>query len=176
MFTLISFLTTSNLPWSMVLTFQVPCNIVLYSIRLYLHHQKTSLVAQTVKCLPTMWKTKVQSLGLEDPLEECMATHSRILAWRIPIDSGTWLVKVHGISQSRTRLSNFTFTFTFASPDTSTTKHHFHFGPDASFFLELLVISLHSSPEVYWTPSNLRGSSSGFISFSLFVVFMGFLW
>ena len=129
-----------------------------------------------VNCLPTMWKTKVQSLGLEDPLEERMATHSSILAWRIPIDSGTWLVTVHGISQSRTQLSNFTFTFTFASPNTSTTEHHFHFGPHASFFLELLVVALHSSPEVYWTPSNLRGSSSGFISFSLFVGFMGFLW
>ena len=66
------------------------------------------------------------------------------------------------------------FHFTFTSPDTSTTEHHFHFGPDASFFLELLVVALHSFPEVYWTPSSLRGSS-GFIYFSLFVVFMGFL-
>ena len=38
-----------------------------------------SLVAQTVKNLPTMWKTWVQSLGGEDPLEEGMATHSNIL-------------------------------------------------------------------------------------------------
>ena len=37
-----------------------------------------------VKCLPTMWEIRVQSLGLEDPLEKEMATHSRILAWRIP--------------------------------------------------------------------------------------------
>ena len=42
-----------------------------------------SLVAQTVKNLPTMWKTWVQSLGGEDPLEEGMATHSNILAWEI---------------------------------------------------------------------------------------------
>ena len=41
------------------------------------------LVAQTVKCLPTMWETRVQSLGWEDPLEKEMATHSSILAWRI---------------------------------------------------------------------------------------------
>ena len=37
-----------------------------------------------VKHLPTMWETWVQSLGQEDPLEEGMATHSSILAWRIP--------------------------------------------------------------------------------------------
>ena len=43
----------------------------------------TSLVAQTVKCLSTMWETQVRSLGREDPLEEEMATHSSILAWRI---------------------------------------------------------------------------------------------
>ena len=43
-----------------------------------------SLVAQTVKNPPAMWETWVQSLGWEDPLEEGMATHSSILAWRIP--------------------------------------------------------------------------------------------
>ena len=43
-----------------------------------------SLVAQTVKNLPAMQETKVQSLGQEDPLEKDMATHSSILAWRIP--------------------------------------------------------------------------------------------
>ena len=41
-------------------------------------------MAQTVKNLPAMEKTQVQSLGGEDPLEEVMATHSSILAWRIP--------------------------------------------------------------------------------------------
>ena len=43
-----------------------------------------SLVAQTVKSLPTVWETRVQSLGWEDPLEKEMATHSNILAWKIP--------------------------------------------------------------------------------------------
>ena len=43
-----------------------------------------SLVAQTVKRLPTMWETRVRSLGWEDPLEKEMATHSSILAWKIP--------------------------------------------------------------------------------------------
>ena len=43
-----------------------------------------SLVAQMVKCLPTMQETGVQSLGWEDLLEKEMATHSSILAWTIP--------------------------------------------------------------------------------------------
>ena len=41
-------------------------------------------MAQTVKRLPTIWETQVQSLGWEDPLEKEMATHSSILAWKIP--------------------------------------------------------------------------------------------
>ena len=45
---------------------------------------RSSLVAQMVKHLPTMWETQVRSLGWEDPLEKEMATHSNILAWRIP--------------------------------------------------------------------------------------------
>ena len=43
-----------------------------------------SLVAQMVKNLPVVWETRVWSLGREDPLEKEMATHSSILAWRIP--------------------------------------------------------------------------------------------
>ena len=43
-----------------------------------------SLVAQTVKNVPAMQETQVQSLGQEDPLEKGTATHSSILAWRIP--------------------------------------------------------------------------------------------
>ena len=50
----------------------------------------TSLVAQTVKNLPTMQETQVRSLGQEDPLEKEMATHSSLLAWRIPMDRGVW--------------------------------------------------------------------------------------
>ena len=53
-----------------------------------------SLVAQQVKNPPAMQETWVQSLGWEDPLEKGKATHSSILAWRIPI--------VHWISKSRT--------------------------------------------------------------------------
>ena len=50
----------------------------------YLCTSGASLVAQTVKNLPAMWETQVQSLGQEDPLEEEMVTHSSILAWEIP--------------------------------------------------------------------------------------------
>ena len=44
----------------------------------------TSLVAQMVKNLPAVRETQVQSVGQDDPLEKGMATHSSILAWRIP--------------------------------------------------------------------------------------------
>ena len=46
--------------------------------------EKASLVAQTVKRLPTMWETWVRSLRREDPLEKEMATYSSTLAWKIP--------------------------------------------------------------------------------------------
>ena len=49
-----------------------------------LQYSWASLVAQLVKNPPAMWDTWVQSLGWEDPLEKEMATHSSILAWRIP--------------------------------------------------------------------------------------------
>ena len=49
-----------------------------------LQYSWVSLVAQLVKNLPAVWETWVQSLGWEDPLEKGKATHSSILAWRIP--------------------------------------------------------------------------------------------
>ena len=58
-------------------------------------HQ-ASLVAQSVQSLPAMWETWVRFLGWEDPLEEGMATHFSILAWRIPMDRGARLATVHG--------------------------------------------------------------------------------
>ena len=47
-----------------------------------------------------MWETWVQSLGREDLLEKGKATHSSILAWRIPMDRGAWRVTVHGVAES----------------------------------------------------------------------------
>ena len=71
-----------------------------------------SLVAQTVKCLPAMQETQVQSLGRENPLEKEMAMHSSILAWKIPwTEEPGRLHTVCGVAKSRTRLSDFTFTF-----------------------------------------------------------------
>ena len=50
---------------------------------MHLKHPGASLVAQTVKRLPAMRETRIQSLGWEDPMEKEMATHSSILAWKI---------------------------------------------------------------------------------------------
>ena len=56
-------------------------------------------MAQTVKILSVMLETQVQALGGEDPLEEGMATHSSILAWRIHMDRGAWWAIVHGVAE-----------------------------------------------------------------------------
>ena len=62
-------------------------------------------MAHSVKSLPEMRETQIQSLGQENPLEKEMATHSSILAWKIP-----WMEEPRGLQamglQSRTRLSN----------------------------------------------------------------------
>ena len=67
---------------------------------------RASLVAQMVKNLPTMQETWVQSLGLEDPLEDGVATHSNVIAWRIPMDREAWWAMVHGVAKSRTPLTD----------------------------------------------------------------------
>ena len=62
----------------------------------------------TVKNLPIQEKqeTQVRSLHWEDSLEEEMATHSSILAWRIPMDRTAWQATVHEVSKSWTQLSD----------------------------------------------------------------------
>ena len=55
-----------------------------HKIRNYIEHYRASLVAQTVQNQPAIQETQVQSLGWEDPLEKGMATHSSILAWKVP--------------------------------------------------------------------------------------------
>ena len=57
-------------------------------------------MAQMEKNLPAVQETWVQSLGWEDPLEDGMATHFSILAWRIPMDRGAWQATVHGVAES----------------------------------------------------------------------------
>ena len=60
-----------------------------------------------------MWENWVRSLGWKDPLEEGMATHSSILAWRIPMDRGAWWARVHGVAKSQTQLSELSTSVLF---------------------------------------------------------------
>ena len=69
---------------------------------------RASLVAQLVKNPPAMWETWVRSLGWEDPLKKGLATHSSILAWRIP-----WTVWSMGSQRVRHNWATNTFSFTF---------------------------------------------------------------
>ena len=130
-------------------------------------------MAQTVKCLPTTRETQVQSLGWADLLEKEMATHSSVLAWKIPWTEepgrlqsmgslrvgydftftftfhfhalekemathssvlawripgtgepgGAWWAAVYGVTQSRTRLSDFPFTFHFHALEKEMATH-----------------------------------------------------
>ena len=65
-------------------------------------------MAQVVKNLPAMQKTRVQSQGQEDPLEKGMATHSSILAWRIPWTEELATCSPWDWSQTRLRLTHGT--------------------------------------------------------------------
>ena len=72
----------------------------MYCIKLGQPNLQVSLVAQMAKNSSAVQEAWVQSLGWEDPLEEGMATHSSILAWRIPWTEETG--GLHGVSKSRT--------------------------------------------------------------------------
>ena len=54
-----------------------------------------------VKNLPVVWETQVLSLGWGDPLEKGLATHSSILAWRIPWTEETGRLQFYGVTKSR---------------------------------------------------------------------------
>ena len=59
-----------------------------------------------------MQETWVQSLGWEDPLQEEMTTHCSILAWKNPMDRGSWRATVHGVMKNQTQWSTcFCFAF-----------------------------------------------------------------
>ena len=73
-------------------------------LRITFHLVRASLVAQTVKNLPAMQETWVQSLVWEDPLEEGMATHSNILALRIPWTEEPGGRQTMKVTESQTRL------------------------------------------------------------------------
>ena len=64
-----------------------------------------------------------QSLGQEDPLEKGLATHSNILAWRNSMDRGAWQATGHGVTESRTQLSDFTFTLHFHAMEKEMATH-----------------------------------------------------
>ena len=71
---------------------------------------QASLVVQRLKHLPAMWETWVRSLGREDSLEEEMATHSSILAWRIP-----WMKELGGLQSTGCKESDTTERLHFTS-------------------------------------------------------------
>ena len=73
-----------------------------------LHYSWASLVAQMVKNLPAVCETWDRYLDWEDRLEEGMATHSSILAWRIPKDRRAWCGSVQGVAKSWIQLSHWT--------------------------------------------------------------------
>ena len=66
------------------------------------------MVAQTVKCLPTMWETRVQSLGWEDSPGEGNGNPLQYSCLENPMDGRAWRATVHGVAKSQTRLSDFT--------------------------------------------------------------------
>ena len=77
-----------------------------------------SLVAQKLKHLPAMWETWIRSLCREDPPEKEMATHSSILAWRIPwTEEPGGLPSIHRVAKSQTWPSNFTFPFRYIAQE-----------------------------------------------------------
>ena len=108
----------------------------------------TSLVTQTVKNLPAVQETWVLSLGGEDPLEKAMATHSSILAWKIPMDRGAWQATAHGVTKSLTRLSDWHF--------------HFHGKREQSFLNYAFISSLVYTPLLISLPeTTVWGTEAG---------------
>ena len=85
----------------------------------YLLKNYASLEVQRLKRLPAMWETWVLSVGREDPLEKDMATHSSILAWRIP-----WMEELGGLQSTGRKESD------------TTERPHFH---TFTYYLSVLL-------------------------------------
>ena len=102
-----------------------------------LQYSWASLVAQMLKNLPAMWQTWVLSLGCEGPLEERMATHSSILAWRFP-----WTEEPGGLQSMRSQRVGHDWLTLALQPPLSpgrvhTTPQHLQFVSIYSIFLQL---------------------------------------
>ena len=84
------------------------------------HRQVETVIEEpsTIKNLPAMWETQVQTLDWEDPLEKGMATHFSILAWRIPWTEEAGGLQSMGVAKSQTRLNN-QHTYTYIHTHTS---------------------------------------------------------
>ena len=80
------------------------------------------MVAQMVKNLPAVWETRVQSLDQEDPLEKGMATHSSILAWRIPWTEEPIGPQSMGLKRVRHNWATNTFTYMLSTRHKSDSK------------------------------------------------------
>ena len=114
-------------------------------------------MAQTVRCLSTMWENCVRSLGQEDPLEKEMATHTSTIAWKIPWTEEPGRLQSMG-SQSQTRLSDFTFTFTDLGSSSFSViiflPFHTVHGVLKARILKWFAIPFSSGPHFVRTPHN----------------------
>ena len=122
------------------------------------------------KNLPAMWETWVRSLGWEDPLEEGMATHSSILAWRIPMDRGAWWATVRGVTKSQTWLNNW-----------ARTRAHHNKPPNTQVVLDLNIkisgcFKIHLSQQWYFVTNNYHNSYYSWKQLNVFQVITKHLW
>ena len=114
-------MSDSQRPHALQLTRPYVLNLIL---KLMLPNSKRA-AGSAVKNPPALQKTqetRVPSLGWEDPLEEGMATHSSILAWRIPWTERAWQAIVHGVAKNQTPLHKIYFSL---CPDQSSIQQCF---------------------------------------------------
>ena len=105
---------------------------------------RASLVAQTVKNLPAVQKTWVQSLGWEDPLEKGTATHSSMLAWRIPWTEEPSRLQSMGLQRVRHNWAFFSSLHFRNHQPTLTIINPFFF-----FSVEVCPILFWSKPQIH---------------------------
>ena len=123
---LISKLCKQVMQLSLSLCLSVPLLSLSLSLSVYMYYIWASLVSQTVKHLSAMLETQVQSLGREDPLEKEMATHSIILAWKIPQTGEPGRLQFMGLQRVRhdwVTLLYFIYTYTYVYTHTHTHTH-----------------------------------------------------